>query len=391
MPDATDHTHAATPDDERAWIDAGLLDPTSPTADERRELLRFLADRGIPQERLVQACADGQLNSLAGDLLLNPGDPFTLDELVRRTGVTDAGFIIAVRTASGYPPVPDGEAGYTDDDVSMFLLFQAARSFFSEDELLHFTRVMGTSIRRIAEAGSEMFLRDVEAAQHHGHATELERALSNLRAIELSAEATSIFAPMFRVHLRLATDATRRARRHHHDYSTVPLTVGFVDLTGFTERAGVSSADELLRLVTWFEGTAHDLVTSHGGRLVKLIGDEVMFTTVEPDQACEIALGLTRLADVPARGGLAHGQVITSGGDLYGPVVNLAARIVDVSIPGEVLVNEALIEAVRDDPHVTATFDVEPAGRRLLKGFTEPVRLWSLVGRSTPTGTPDRG
>jgi adenylate cyclase len=350
-----------------------------------------MAARGIPLERMVQACADAQLNSLAGDLVLRPGEPFTLDELLRRTGVTDAAFVLSVRTASGFPPVPDGEAGYTDDDVSMFLLFESARAFFSQDELLHFTRVMGTSIRRIAEAGSEMFLRDVEAAQHEGHATELERAETNLRAIELSAEATSIFAPMFRVHLRLATDATRRARRHHHDYSTVPLTVGFVDLTGFTERAGTSSPAELLRHVSWFEGTAHDLITSLGGRLVKLIGDEVMFTTVEPDHACEIALGLTQLADVPARGGLAHGHVITSGGDVYGPVVNLAARIVDVSIPGEVLVNEALIDAVRDDPHVTATFDVEPAGRRLLKGFAEPVRLWSLVGRSTPTRTPGRG
>ena len=275
-------------------------------------------------------------------------------------------------------PEPD-VAAFTDDDVEMFRLFGLASAFFSRDELLHFTRVMGTSMRRIAEAAAEMFLRDVEAAQHEERATELQRAITNMQAIELSQEATSIFAPMFRSHLALATEATRRARRHHHDYDTTPLTVGFVDLTGFTERAGVSSPAELLRLVTWFEATAHDLITSHGGRLVKLIGDEVMFTTVEPDEACTIALGLTQVADAPARGGLAHGEVITSGGDVYGRVVNLAARVVDVAIPGEVLVDDALVEAMRTDAHVRTRYAVEPAGRRLLKGFAEPVRLWSLA------------
>jgi adenylate cyclase len=350
-------------DDEAAWVRSGLLDPASEHADERRDLLSFLAGRGITIEQMVTANSSGQLHGLAGDLALHPGERFGIDELLRRTGLDDPGFVAALRTASGFPPVSEGEAAFTDDDVAMFLNFQAARGLFSEDELLHFTRVMGTSLRRIAEAAGEMFLRDVEAPQHEGRATEVARAIANLRAVELSREATTIFAPMFRSHLHLATEATRQARRHHHDYRTVPLTVGFVDLTGFTERAGTSSPEELLRLV------------------VKLIGDEVMFTTVEPDAACQIASRLTHLtglADVPARGGLAQGQVVTAGGDLYGPVVNLASRIADVSIPGEVLVNDALVAAIRTDPHVTGAFAFEPAGRRLLKGFAEPTRLWSL-------------
>ena len=64
-------------------------------------------------------------------------------------------------------------------------------------------------------------------------------------------------------------------------------------------------------------------------------------------------------------------NVITSGGDLYGEIVNLASRIVDIAVPGEILVNEAVTE--RADG---LRFD--PAGRRQLKGFAEPVRLWSL-------------
>ena len=115
-------------------------------------------------------------------------------------------------------------------------------------------------------------------------------------------------------------------------------------------------------------------MTAHGGRLVKLIGDEVMFATVDVASACAIARGLAEATDVPARGGLACGEVVTSGGDLYGPTVNLASRIADVAIAGEVLVNDAVVELVTDDAYA-----FEPAGRRQLKGFAEPVRLWSLT------------
>ncbi len=375
MPDVgspSDRPNHQTSDDAR-WVAAGLLDPASPTADERRELLVWLDSLGIPVEQMVAACAEGQLASLPGDLALRPGARVTLTELAARTGM-DPDEITRVRRASGFPRVESGAAAYTDDDVVMLELYRLAATMFSGEELFHFLRVVGTSMRRIAEAAGEMFLRDVEGPQVQGpHVSELGRARTSLDGIELGRAAAGLFEPMFRAHMELAVVATRRARAGHDDYSTVPLTVGFVDLTGFTERAGRAGPDELLRLVQTFESLANDLVIEHGGRLVKLIGDEVMFVTIEPGAACEIAGGLVHAADTDARGGLAHGEVVASGGDLYGPVVNLASRITDLAIPGEVLVNEAVMRSVTD-----RTF--EPAGRRALKGFAEPVRLWSLAG-----------
>lgn len=105
-----------------------------------------------------------------------------------------------------------------------------------------------------------------------------------------------------------------------------------------------------------------------------MIGDEVMFTAINSDAACLIASELLSAAGdwaVRAHGGIARGVVIPSGGDVYGEVVNAAARIVDVAVPGEVLVTA---EVVDDAPEHT----FEPAGRRALKGFAEPIRLWSL-------------
>lgn len=357
--------------DEARWIAAGLLDPASPTAAGRRALLEWLTSLGIAFELMVEAEREGDLAGLAGDVELRPGERFTVAELARRTGF-DLATAMQLRVAAGFAPGAPDERVCTPDDVTVFELFSLARTLFSEAELLHFTRVVGSSVRRVAEAAGEMFLRDVEAGQT-GEVDELERARTSAQAIGLAREATGLFDPLFRAHLAESVSASRRALAGHDSLATMPLSVGFVDLAGFTGRAGAASPAELLQLVSTFEAMAHDLVTTHGGRLVKLIGDEVMFSAVEPDAACAIALALTSQQGVPARGGLVHGEVVTSGGDLYGPVVNLAARITDQAIVGEVLVDAGLVEAAPGRMF-------EPAGRRSLKGFSEPVRLWSLGG-----------
>jgi adenylate cyclase len=132
--------------------------------------------------------------------------------------------------------------------------------------------------------------------------------------------------------------------------------------------------------VDQFEGSAYDIVTSHGGRVVKLIGDEVMFVVLEPQEACEIALALVdRFAEggakVTPRGGLAVGEILTRGGDYYGPVVNLASRIAELAVPNEILVSEEVRARVERTP-TPLKFDA--AGRRMLKGFDEPVELFAL-------------
>ena len=84
-------------------------------------------------------------------------------------------------------------------------------------------------------------------------------------------------------------------------------------------------------MIERFEETAYDVATARDGRVVKLIGDEVMFVTVDPAAACDIGLTLfERFADdaaVTPRGGLAYGDLLLRGGDYYGAVVNLAARV----------------------------------------------------------------
>jgi class 3 adenylate cyclase len=102
-----------------------------------------------------------------------------------------------------------------------------------------------------------------------------------------------------------------------------------------------------------------------------------MVAALDPIAGCRIVLDLveafTHDGTLP-RGGLVFGEVLFRHGDYYGPVVNLAARLVDAAIPGEILVDSSVVEASQDEG---LCFD--PAGRRLLKGFDDPVAVWSLV------------
>jgi adenylate cyclase len=129
-----------------------------------------------------------------------------------------------------------------------------------------------------------------------------------------------------------------------------------------------------------FEGRAYDVATAAGARVAKLIGDEVMFVAADPAAACVAANGLMSRVecddDVVPRGGVAYGDVLVRGGDYYGAVVNLASRLVDEAVPGEVLVTADLVEAA-------PTCRFEPAGRRMMKGFTDPVQVCSLVALPT--------
>jgi adenylate cyclase len=125
--------------------------------------------------------------------------------------------------------------------------------------------------------------------------------------------------------------------------------VGFADLVGFTALSQQVGDDELAAIVDEFEHLAFDVVTDHGGRVVKMIGDEVMFTVDSPVAAAEIGLALAEgtrgaeeLSDVR------DGPLLEREGDLYGPVVNLASRITSIAYPGSIVVGPSLRDELVD-------------------------------------------
>jgi adenylate cyclase len=294
-------------------------------------------DASDPWRPLAEALL-GKAEFSAADVARESG--FALDELRR------------MWRALGFPPVADDERLFTRSDVEILravrLLLDVQRTDF--EVLLQLTRVTGQSLARIADA------QVTEAAEHLAQRTqetsaELARAELIDRIHVLAQGFDQLHAYVWRRHL-LAAVLRLAAMPSASDRD---LTVGFADLVGFTAMSQALDAHELAAMVDRFEVVAYDHIVERGGRVVKMIGDEVMFAVDEGAVAAEIGLALVdahvRDPELPdVRVGLASGPTLAWEGDLFGPTVNLASRLVNYARPRAVLVSEQLGEQLKDNP-----------------------------------------
>lgn len=217
------------------------------------------------------------------------------------------------------------------------------------------TRVIGSSMARIASALIDAVASDQERAEPQ--TPDGEPASEVLEPIASEAGGflpifPEVLAQSWRRHLQAA--ARRRLLRGDAE-DAHGFVVGFADLVGFTALAQQVSDEELAAVVDQFEHLAYDVVVAGGGRVVKMIGDEVMFLADDPIAAAEIALDLSDasrdaagLSDV--RVGMASGPVIEREGDAFGTTVNLASRATAIAYPGTVVVSPELREALETCP-----------------------------------------
>jgi adenylate cyclase len=362
---------------------AGVYDPAASNAADRLALLEFLAAQGVSLDEMVAACAEHELVAAAGDRAIRPGRTMTLDEVAARSGLS-ADQVLDVVLAAGGSPGPDGGAPrFTEHDVETFAMFRAGTEIFGEEATLAFTRVLGAAAGRVADAAVSLFLLEIQRPLDESEAGELALAQANLQAITSLDAVDRAMAGIFRMHLEAAIRRSREARPSGQSHGSRHLAVGFVDLVGFTPLVQEMEESELGDLVERFEAQANAIVARRDGRVVKHLGDEVMFVAVDARKACDIALDLVESFEaddspVQPHGGVAAGTVLTRGGDYYGPVVNLASRVADLAVPYEILVTEGVVEDVP-----AGAFALEPAGRRILKGFGAPVPLWSVTRSPT--------
>ncbi|MEL6981779.1 MAG: adenylate/guanylate cyclase domain-containing protein [Actinomycetota bacterium] len=362
------------------YVTAGLYDPAVDADTGRLDLLHWLEGLGFTIDEMVEAHGWAGLGALAGDRRLVPGERLTDDEAMAISGLDRATFE-AVTTAFGFSPWATGEPeqlGLTEPEATMLATFDQMSTMFTDEEALAFFRVIGSSLARMAEAGVSIFLTDIESPHLAAQGSELVLAKKVLDANSLIDGMMAELDPALRRHVLHAIERTRLSSINEFERLQYRYAVGFVDLVGFTPLSQSMSARELSTFLREFEGRATDAVTAAGARLVKLIGDEAMFVAPDPDSACRVSQALmTTVAtaaggEVRPRGGVAYGDVLVRGGDYHGQVVNLAARLVNEAVPQELLVTEAFADA-------TTCLVFEPAGRRMLKGFDEPVVVRSIL------------
>ena len=354
---------------------SGLFDPTASDHIERRAMLEWFLDRRVSEDDIVAVLSTDDYTTLYENFVGGMKNALTARQVAERSGV-DLTLVLDTAVAAGLGLLDPDDARFVESDLAAFELLRAAHDLFSAPELLAFVRVVGSSMSRVAEAANTLFRDDVEQPLQRTGASAADLMRSTIEAQGLAAGLTSVMAMMLRQHLDASVERSRLAwSLASPDDPMPPMVVGFVDLVGFTTRSVSMSANDLSALVAKFEALATDTVSTLGGRLVKFIGDELMFVAVDPEQGCRIGRSLLlEFGTDPAltpRGGMAYGPVLAKVGDYFGSVVNLASRLVDQAVPGEILVTAELAEK--------SGFDLEPAGRRMLKGFADPVAVASLT------------
>jgi adenylate cyclase len=239
--------------------------------------------------------------------------------------------------ALGFADTADDEVVFTDADLATIRQADALarEGLVDESARLAIARMLGQSMSRLAEWQMRLLVDLV--GDHPEAAPELAgRLLPVLEEIQ---------AYVWRRHL-----AAQVSRSLAAPSDAGSVVVGFADMVGFTSLARRLSEQELAGLLDRFEAAAAGIVADRGGRVVKMLGDEVMFVAGDPRAGADIALDLLAALPEPAlRAGLALGRVLHRYGDVYGPVVNLAARLTGLARPGTALVDRELAAALEPD------------------------------------------
>jgi adenylate cyclase len=367
-------------------------DAEQPSSEARIQALArvrsLLLDLGCSDEEIDRAVADDVVDLLVVDRMLVPADRRLTQHEVAET--TDIPIDVARRfwRALGFLDVGDDDPAFTEMDIEAVRLFQSmvAMGLVDIDSAVQMARVIGSSMARIAEAetspGATPILMSsgdsiVDADRFARQAGESLPAMGRLLEY------------VWRRHLQAATRRAMLLRARHSEEGISPvMAVGFADMVGFTALSQHLGDEELAAVVARFEELAHDAVVALGGRVVKMIGDEVMFVVSTATDAAEIGLSLAEtyagddlLSDV--RVALAIGPVLVKDGDFYGPVVNLASRLVGVANPGTVLVSDEFRAAMSEEGGDGV--DMRALRTRYLKDIGR-VQVWKLSRAGSAPG-----
>jgi adenylate cyclase len=348
---------------------------TSAALEHVREILLM---HGATKEEIDQAVADGVIDLFVADRMLVPSRRrYTRGEVAELTGL-EIEKLERFWRALGFPGVEDDARVFTDLDLEAVRIFQGMQALGAAemDTALQMARVMGSSMARIAEA---------ELVPGIMISTEVDPVLSadsfaSVADVTIPAMA-KLLEFVWRRQVAAGIQRNMMLRSHGLAPGQSPvLAVGFADMVGFTLLSQHLSDEELAAVVRRFEEISHDIVTSARGRVVKMIGDEVMFVVDGVTDAACIGLDLADayadddlLSDV--RVGLACGPVLLRDGDYFGPTVNLAHRIVNIANPGTVLMSDDFQSALEHE--AAHQFSARPLRPRLLKDLGR-VQLWWL-------------
>ncbi len=154
------------------------------------------------------------------------------------------------------------------------------------------------------------------------------------------------------------------------------------DMVGFTAMMGADQ-DSALQLLARSHETLKAIVSSHDGEWMDDSGDRSITAFPNALSAVECALQIqAELANEPQlklRIGIDVGDIVISGGHVYGDAVNIVSFIERLADPDGLVITETVYESIQS--HID--LNVIDLGDKLLKNIGHPVRLYAISGSST--------
>ena len=363
---------------------------------------------GVPQQKAHQGAhrVEGEAaaevdpterTTLVGheSLLLGAPPSLTLTELAQRAG-TSMEVAQKFWRAMGFADVQPDEVRFTDQDVAALqdtvaLLDETSDSSLASASALELLRAQSYTMDRLVLWQLETFVTDLSERLGLDDTAARLVALDRIDGlVELLSRQLTYVWRRHMVSILGRTDAEVSSRgREDTGPDLYPLirSLGFVDIVSFTQRAQGMTKAALTHMLEDFENTARDVITSRGARVVKTIGDAVMYISDDLLIAADV---VTALVDelqkgpdaIRVRASLVEGRVISRSGDVFGPTVNLASRLVDAAEPGGIRLDEATAMAILHSPQA-GRYRVGQCHEVVAKGLGQIVP-WSLE-RTSPT------
>jgi len=252
------------------------------------------------------------------------------------------------------------ESGAIDFDVAVML-----------------TRAVGQTMARLADWEVGTLVHRIEAVERGEEATG-SRAVSAMRLVQqVNPPFEDLLIYAWRRHLAAAVARIEALGAKEEDLHTTQLTVGFVDIIAFTTLSNEVSRERIGEIVEIFESRCADVVAAQRGRVIKSLGDSVLFVHDDPIAAYDMAAGIINVVGrdprMPqVRVGLASGAVVMRLGDVFGPPVNMAARLTAVARRNRIIIDQETADLLPDDQFETRRLPARP-----VRGFglVEPLTV----------------
>ena len=351
------------------------------TAAAQARVVARMRERGYSLEALREAGREGRLAfGFTEELFGAEGGRVSVKMIADETGL-EPELIERILVILGTPK--GRQRNLSPEDVAA--LRHCARVLAAGFPLVAFlqlVRVYVQSMRRIADAEVRLFHLYVHEPLIRDAVPELEMAAE---MGDLAADILPLAAPLTEyLHNRylrffLEQDVVGHmesglgADTAEIELGQVTMTLCFIDLTGFTRYTEEEGDMEALDVIENFVETVESTLPREA-TIVKTIGDEVMVVSPDAASLTEWAVDfLARFDQRPQpRVGIHNGDAVYRDGDYFGSQVNLAHRVVNRALAGEVLVTDRVAEAITGNERLGR----EAIGEVRLKGFPVPTELF---------------